>query len=273
MSVATVPGPTALIDEVLRVECLTATPQTKRVYSSVMRNFITRTGKTEGWTAGDVKEYFAGELELGKTKTYLRFQYTALKPLFAHSGQVIPVPRGIVRPPRMDEVHAPALDPDEIMAMIEVANSGALSPSDTALLAAATIWGFRRSELSRLTKTAEGFLTVSAAKTGVQRTHLIPDVMWPPLDGYEQMEMLLVSDRFHVIRKAAKVRSQKGGGWHSIRRAVATALWEAGIPGPTINAYMGWSPSSRYSATRYYRPRARDVDQAVYAVHPYLSMW
>lgn len=273
MAVAAPPDAAKLVDEVLRVECITATVQTKRVYRSVMSNFLRSTGKMQGWTAADVKEYFAKELESGRSKAYLRFQYTALKPLFSHFDARIPVPRGIIRPPKMDEIHAPALDPDQVAVMITCAVQGELEPADTALLAAATIWGFRRSELANLKITSEGFVTVDAAKTGAPRMHLIPDVIWPALDGYEQMPMLRVSERFHVIRKAAKIRNVKGLGWHAIRRAVATALWESGVPGPTINAYMGWSPASRYSAARYYRPRARDVDQAVYAVHPYLPYW
>jgi integrase len=255
------------------VECLTITPQTKQVYRSVMGNFLRSTEKMGDWTPADVKEYFAKELEAGRSKTYLRFQYTALKPLFLHEGTRIPVPRSIIRPPKLDELNAPALDPDEVMAMIQVARDGRLDPRDVALLAASSIWGFRRSELATLQITAEGFVTVAAAKTGAPRMHLIPDNMWPALHGYQQMPMLRVSERFHVIRKAAKIRNVRGMGWHAVRRAVATALWESGVPGPTINAYMGWAPQSRYSATRYYRPRARDVDQAVYQVHPYLAVW
>lgn len=274
MAVATAPDPTGdLIEQVLRTECLTATPTTRRTYTTVLRKFIRQTGKHDGWTAQDVKGYFASELDAGQSKSYLRWQYTALKPLFAHAGLEIPVPRRIVPPPKQNETNAPALEPDEVRALIDCAHGGSLEPDDVALLAAATVWGFRRAELTELSRTPEGFITVAAAKTGVQRIHMIPEQLWPALDGYQPRDLRETGSRFHVIRRAASIRKAQGQGWHSIRRAVATALWEAGVPGPTINAYMGWSPSSRYSATRYYRPRARDVDQAVYEVHPYLRLW
>ncbi len=267
-------GSTELVEDVLRTECLTATETTKRSYRVVMRKFLAQTGKLEGWTAQDVKGYFASELAAGRAKAYLRWQYTVLRPLFSYSGTSIPVPRGIVRPPRLDERTAPALDPDEVGAIIDAAHRDLLPPETVALVAAATVWGFRRLELTRLEITPDGFLNVSVAKTGARRTHLIPDQLWPALEGYREMEVREVGEtRWNEARKAARIRRSRGQGWHSVRRAVTTALWEAGVPGPTINAYMGWSPGNSMSASRYYRPRARDVDQAVYEVHPYLRLW
>jgi len=270
-----VADPTAdLIEQVLRTECLTATPTTRRGYSTVLRKFLAHTGKDDGWTAADVKGYFASELEAGRSKEYLRWQYTALKPLFSSRGIAMPVPRRIVPPARPSELNAPALDPDEILAMITCAHNGELEPTDVALLAAATVWGFRRSELARIEMRPSGFVTVVTSKTGEPRIHAIPESLWPALDGYDhEMSMFEVSSRFHVIRRVARIRKTRGDGWHAMRRAVMTAIAEAGIPEFTLNAYMGWSQSARSTAARYYRPRARDVDQAVYGVHPYLAAW
>ena len=114
---------------------------------------------------------------------------------------------------------------------------------------------------------------VAVAKTGVLRIHSVPDNLWPALAGYEQLAPLAVSSRFTQILKTSGIKHTPGMGWHSVRRAVATALWEKGVDGPTISAYMGWTNVTQNTATRYFRPRAKDVDERIYAVHPYLRLW
>jgi hypothetical protein len=267
------PGVYDLVEEVLRQECFTATGTTLRGYRTVLRKFLLHSGKLEGWTAGDLKDYFRSEIEAGKSRTYCRWQFTALKPLFSHFGVQIPVERRIIPPPQQDELRAPAMEPDEIAACVTAAHKMDITDArDVALLAACTVWGFRRQELSEL-QIDRGFVKVAAAKTGAQRIHAIPPSLWPALEGYEPIPPLEVSERFLGILKVVGIKHRRGMGWHPVRRAVATALWEHGVDGPTINAYMGWSPVSAYSATRYFRPRAKDVDERVYALHPYLALW
>ncbi|MGH7611949.1 MAG: tyrosine-type recombinase/integrase [Candidatus Dormibacteria bacterium] len=262
----------ALIQDIIRLECLSATPLTKRGYQTVLRKFLGHAGKLSDFTAADLKDYFAGEIEAGLSRSYCRWQYTVLKALFRHLAQPIPVERRIIPPSRPNEINAPALTPEEMQALVEAAHRELLDPLDVALLACASVWGFRRSELATLEVKA-GLVSVTTAKTGTQRLHIIPEQLWPALQGYQRRPLLEVGSRFARIRAAAQVRGRKGLGWHGVRRAVATGLWEAGVDGPSIEAYMGWSPNTQRSSTRYFRPRPKDVDARVYQLHPYLPLW
>lgn len=262
----------ALVQDIIRLECPSATALTKRGYQTVLRKFLGHSGKLADFTAHDLKDYFAGELGAGLSRSYCRWQYTVLKALFRHLGQEIPVERRIIPPSRPNEINAPALSPEEMGALVDAAHHDLLEPLDVALLACASVWGFRRQELAGLAISGET-VSVVTAKTGTLRLHVIPEQLWPALTAYQRRPLLEVGARFARIRQVAGVRAQKGMGWHGIRRAVATGLWEAGVDGPSIEAYMGWSPNTQRSSTRYFRPRPRDVDARVYQVHPYLSLW
>ncbi|MGH7639512.1 MAG: tyrosine-type recombinase/integrase [Candidatus Dormibacteria bacterium] len=261
-----------LVEAVIRSECFNAFPLTQRGYRTVLRKFLSHVDKLSGFTAADLKDYFGSEIGAGQTRAYCRWQYTVLKALFRHLGEQIPVERRIIPPPRPVDVNAPALTPEEMQQMAEAAHRELIPPADVALLACASIWGFRRVELATLEIRA-GTVSVAAAKTGVQRLHTIPEQLWPALEGYERLSVTEVGLRFIEIRRAAGVRAQKMMGWHAIRRAVATGLWEAGLDGPSIEAYMGWSPNTQRSSTRYFKPRPGEVDKRVYALHPYLPLW
>lgn len=259
----------ALVQDIIRLECINATPLTKRSYQTVLRKFLRHAAKLADFDAADLKDYFASELEAGQSRSYCRWQFTVLKALFRHLGREMPVERRIIPASR---TYAPALTPEEMAALIGAAHRELLGPLDVALLACASVWGFRRLELATLEIKA-GMVSVTTAKTGVQRLHIIPEQLWPALEAYERRPLLEVGARFKVIRAAGEVRAQKGMGWHGVRRAVATGLWEAGVDGPSIEAYMGWSANTQRSSTRYFRPRPRDVDARVYQLHPYLPLW
>jgi integrase len=262
-----------LIEAAIRSEAIGITPTTKRTYASVMRSFLQFTGKDDGWSAQDLKTYFANELEQGRSRSYVRWQFYPIKALFSYREMQMPVKLRIIPTAKWSEIRAPALDFDEVAAFIETAHKGLISAADTALVCACTVWGFRRVEMGQFT--VEGDLvSVSAAKGGPQRVHLIPEQLIPVLQGHEQRDARYVGDRFPIISRLARVKHRDGMGWHSIRRSVSTALTENGVPDPTLKAFMGWSNGgSSNMPSRYYRPRAREVDQIVYNVHPFLAMW
>ena len=62
-----------------------------------------------------------------------------------------------------------------------------------------------------------------------------------------------------------------GEGWHSIRRALVTALVNHGLDQYSVSRWMGWKLND--TAYRYFRPDPVELDAKVYSHHPYLAVW
>jgi len=61
-------------------------------------------------------------------------------------------------------------------------------------------------------------------------------------------------------------------GIHAIRRSLVTSLLDKGIDRAIIHKFMGWRRKVDIIEI-YDRRSPREVDEQVFAVHPFLTLW
>jgi integrase len=142
----------------------------------------------------------------------------------------------------------------------------------------ATLYGLRAVELRSVCQEdvdlEDGSIFVRTAKGGVERRHLIPESVRHYLEGitFEPMGEAQMWKMYRLIEVTSGIEHVRGAGWHSVRRAVATALAELGFPEIKANKFLRWSDeTSRYKT--YARFEWRKADAEVFEVHPYLKLW
>lgn len=168
--------------------------------------------------------------------------------------------------------NTPMLTHDEIRQMIEGAK-GARFP-DMQITILSTLYGFRNRELAKIISNGlDGkVIDVQTAKRGRRRVHQIP----APLS-----KVLCFKGKCHQPEAAHKaferimkryVRPPKPQeGWHSNRRSLVTGLLTNGCSETTVTAFMGWTKTE--TVFRYFHPEPTDIDERVFKVHPFYSMW
>lgn len=200
------------------------------------------------------------------------------------------------------EVYAPALDPDIVNRMIKVVRGqepyeGRIEPTPRhcAFLALSTIYGVRREEMVKLRPghidLAHRTIFIETAKHGRQRYHVIPDAILSYLHAWRfpQISLSYASQTFVEIRNMVGFKGKVAYdiGWHSIRRILVQLLVRAGIEELDVNQYLRWKRSASNMLPRYFSTPVvswggtqRDlptddvkIDQAIFAIHPFLPAW
>jgi len=184
--------------------------------------------------------------------------------------------------PRVDakDIVAPALEVEEIRAMVDSAREGKLGTDEAAFLALAVTFGLRREELCRIAPEHIDFsqktVHILTCKGGDERTHLIPEQILPWLMEHDFSKVYGLWDLWRVYRQIedkSGVAHRENAGWHSIRRPLDTLLREI-LPEPMVKSFMRWRMASSSDMTlRYYSKDTREVDLAVYKVHPFLQFF
>ncbi len=184
--------------------------------------------------------------------------------------------------PRVDskDVVAPALEVEEIRALVDSARGGKLGQDEAAFLALAVTFGLRREELCRIAPEHIDFsqktVHILTCKGGDERTHLIPEQILPWLVEHDFSRLYSLWDLWRIYRQIedkSGVAHRENAGWHSIRRQLDTLLTEM-LPEPMVKSFMRWRMASSSDMTlRYYSKDTREVDVAVYKVHPFLQFF
>jgi len=82
---------------------------------------------------------------------------------------------------------------------------------------------------------------------------------------------------FQSIVSKVGLEVNRGYGWHSIRRALATELLLRDVSAVNILRFMRWSDTSvksEFGMLAIYAKREQDkIDKSIFEVHPFLSAW
>ena len=261
------------VEKTLAAEMIEAEPSTIRNYSVVCRQFLAFTGKTSGFTRDDILRFLDSKRQQGKAKGYLRFMFTALKTFLQAINEEMPIPRRKVPGPRQHEMNRPVLSPYQVRKIIIACKDNALEPLSVSLVAFASIYGFRRVELSNLEIVGTSRVKVITAKTKAPREHRIPEQILPFITGYYHISTPEMSNLFHEVVFRSGLDRILHGGWHTFRRAVATGLLDNSVIERTVETFMAWSPSKSKSLAWYYTPQAETVDNTIFKNHPFLEWW
>ena len=213
--------------------------------------------------------------------------------LLKENGIEWPFARGEAPLIREDGVDAPALDPEIIIEMIRaVKKNNALDLQ--AFLAISTTYATRKVEMIGLeqkdVRLKDRTIHIATAKHGRERTHVIPEEIVPWLQSYDfdtQVSNFGLFSLWYRLEYLIGLKHTDQVGFHSIRRTVNTLLLDD-LPPNTVRTFLRWKKSTssdmpfRYSAVKFVGRdgqttkvvgEARDVDQTVFEIHPFLKYW
>ncbi len=202
---------------------------------------------------------------------------------------------------REKEVWAPALDPNDIKAMVDVVlgREPTQGPVPKLIhrvcLELSTLYGLRLQEMQTVTAETVDFnntlIYVETAKKGRQRYHLIPEAIFLDLKEWGFTRPLSKSSYSYIfgdLKTMIGLNIPNDLGWHAIRRSLAKGLQDAGLPEYQVNMFLRWKRGGSNMALRYAQTPVvgrqgvqpgmamedRRLDEQVFEkFHPFLKFW
>jgi len=125
---------------------------------------------------------------------------------------------------------------------------------------------------------SDGHVKVHTAKGGEVASQLIPYAIKDYMKGYRACKDVRYMTRvFQRIMSKVGLEIDRGYGWHSIRRALATELALRDVSTLNILRFMRWSDAGvkgEFGMLAIYAQRNQaDIDKCMFRVHPFLSAW
>lgn len=174
------------------------------------------------------------------------------------------------------DVFRPTMAEKDVAAMIRAMGGRPNEDPIKTYLVLSTTYGLRCTELASV---QEGDIDLEAgtffartAKGGVQRTHLVPEEIRPHLEGarIKPVNVKVVHRAWLLVEQAAGLGHRARYGWHSVRRAVNTALGRSQLNPLVAKKFLRWRDTGmaeRYTVLDY------SVDREVFNVHPFIKYW
>jgi hypothetical protein len=177
---------------------------------------------------------------------------------------------------KKSEVNRPLFTTDQVVHIISRAR-GVCNERELSFLAASSVYGLRREEIGTL-EVRDGVVKVNGAKGGESIFQIIPDGINDYMKGYRACRDVRYMTRvFQRIMSKVGVEVNRGYGWHSIRRALATELALRDVSALNIVRFMRWSDVSLKGEfgmlVIYARCEQDKIDKSIFEVHPFLSAW
>jgi len=252
---------------------------TKAIYPLVVQRYLANTREEDIFTRQGVNQYLLKLEKEKKSQNTKRLEYYVLKRFFEVNNQPWPFPKGAPKKPK--EVNAPKMESEDIKKLIR-ASKVCLEDWEIGIVALSTTYGLRREEihLVREDSIRKGKIFIKTVKGGVDTEHLLPEVVapyiisWAELPQRHRPAITTLSLLYHSILSRCGVSDTERGGYHSIRRRLATDLREAGLDLGIVYQFLRWQlPSVMGILGVYSKLEQEKVDNLVFKVHPYLWLW
>ena len=145
-------------------------------------------------------------------------------------------------------------------------------------LIASTIYGRRCGELTNFEVHLDGdnsTILFNVRKGGEQVPHPLPKALVPlfsvPMDAISEYCLIRW---FKQVCKKAEIRLPYRGGFHSVRRTIATTVKHAIKSDIDTCKFMRWAePRELGILAQYDQTRYEDVDRLVLDTHPVVKFW
>ena len=253
--------------------------------------------------ADTVRTWIEKRRRAGYADGTLRHEFGVIHRLFEVNSLEWSFRRGDAPLIREHEEFAPALAIEDVQVMVDVVlgrvqPQGPTKPTAThrAFLALSTVWALRRGEMIEVNPESlnakQKLIFVKTLKEGRQRWHVVPDYMWPHLEGYgfstpaSRSALTILFDELKIMVGFTR-ETGLYIGWHSIRRSFEKAAFEAGFSiadihsfcrykRPTSNMPLRYGTARTVSHTGVIEQIATDdakLDARFYEAHPFPQMW
>jgi integrase len=250
--------------------------ETARRWRSLVQRFESCCGVKDSYHRADVVKFIAELRQQGMKQSSINARLKALGLLCQIQNWDGGFPRLAMPRVKDSEVSRPVFTADEVAHIISRAKE-VCSERELAFLAAASVYGLRREEIGTL-EVSDGHVKVHTAKDGELAFQIIPDAIKDYMKGYRACSDVRYMTRvFQRIMSKVGIEVNRGYGWHSIRRALATELVLRDISALNIVRFMRWSDAGvkgEFGMLAIYAKREQDkIDKSIFEVHPFLSAW
>jgi hypothetical protein len=251
-------------------------PETARRWRSLVQRFEACCGVKDCYDRADVVKFVAQLRQEGMKQSSINARLKALRLLCQIQNWAGGFPRLAMPKVKNSDVNRPLFTTEEVVHIISRARE-VCCERELSFLAAASVYGLRREEIGTL-EVRDGVVKVNGAKGGESTFQIIPDAIRVYMKGYRRCEdVRYMTKVFQRIMKKVGVEVNRGYGWHSMRRALATELLLLDVSALNIARFMRWcdgSVKSRFGMLAIYDRREQDkIDRSIFEVHPFLSAW
>ena len=250
--------------------------ETAKRWRSLVQRFEACCGVKDSYDRADVVKFIAELRQEGMRQNSINARLKALRLLCQIQNWDGGFPQLAMPKVKNSEISRPAFSVDEVIHIISSAKEICIE-RELAFLASASVYGLRREEIGTL-EVSDGHVKVHTAKDGEVTLQVIPDVIKDYMKGYRACSDVRYMTRvFQCIMSKVGLEVDRGYGWHSIRRALATELAMRDISALNIVRFMRWSDASvksEFGMLAIYAKREQDkIDKSIFEVHPFLSAW
>jgi len=250
--------------------------ETARRWRALVKRFEACCGAKDSYNRADVVKFVAELRQEGMKQSSINARLKALRLLCQIQNWDGGFPRLSMPKVKNSEVNRPLFTAGQVVHIISRAKE-ACSERELAFLAAASVYGLRREEIGTL-EVNDGVVKVDTAKGGEATFQIIPDEIKDYMKGYRACKDVRYMTRvFQRIMSKVGLEVNRGYGWHSIRRALATELVMRNVSALNILRFMRWSDASlkgEFGMLIIYAKRDQDkIDKSIFEVHPFLSVW
>lgn len=247
-------------------------PATQNYYLCIADKFLTECGD---FSRPAMRQFIDN---MGYCDNSVRTVYYVLKRLCKALSIPFPLDTEFLPPvPDEDELYTPTTSVGTIHNLI---NYHKQYPGEyiTSLVFLSTMYGLRSIEMTRIEIAKTTFIMTVAKRKGrankpVIREHLVPEGMMEYLSGYTRISERTVEYTFHKACRAIGYKPQRKENWHSMRRALDTAMVDAHIDNLLIKRFMRWTKNRSDMTNVYYHKDFETVNREMFAVHPFIRYW
>jgi hypothetical protein len=253
-------------------------PATRNYYMSIAHKFLTESGD---FSRAAMRQYLEG---MGYCDNSVRTTYYVLKRLCRALSITFPLDTEFLPPvPDEDEIYTPTVSLDIVTSLVQYWRH---QPGEyvTSLVFLSSMYGLRSIEMTDIEVCKSSFIMQVAKRKGrankpVIREHLIPTGCEKYLDGYVPLSKRSVEYRFPQACRAIGYKRKPKESWHSMRRALNTALMDTKMDMSTeskellIKRYMRWTKKRGDMVNLYYHKDFSDINREIFLVHPILPLW
>jgi len=242
----------------------------------VVQRFEACCGVKDSYHRADVVKFIAELRQQGMKQSSINSRLKALGSLCQIQNWHGGFPRLAMPKVKDSEVSRPVFTANEVVHIISRAKE-VCNERELAFLAAASVYGLRREEIGTL-EVCDGHVKVHTAKDGEVAFQIIPDAIKDYMKGYRACSDVRYMTRvFQSVMSKVGLEVNRGYGWHSIRRALATELALREVSALNIVRFMRWSDAGVKGELGmlviYARCEQDKIDKSIFEVHPFLSAW
>jgi len=250
--------------------------ETARRWRALVKRFEACCGAKDSYNRADVVKFVAELRQEGMKQSSINARLKALRLLCQIQNWDGGFPRLAMPKVKNSEVNRPLFTRDQVVDIISRARE-ACSERELSFLAAGSVYGLRREEIGTL-EVSDGHVKVHTAKDGEVTLQIIPDEIKDYMKAYRACKDVRYMTRvFQRIVRKVGLELDRGYGWHSIRRALATELALRDVSALNIVRFMRWADASVKGEfgmlATYARCEQDKIDRNIFEVHPFLSAW